>query len=93
VICSDIGGMSKRVTDTVNGMHFKRRDAEDLARKMQRAAETPALWDEFRKNIPPAPPRLMDDHARILVDAYNELLRNGSDRAAASAPPKEVARA
>ena len=30
VICSDIGGMSTRVTDGVNGMHFRRRDAEDL---------------------------------------------------------------
>ena len=41
VICSDIGGMSERVTDGVNGLHFRRRDPDDLARKMQRAAETP----------------------------------------------------
>ncbi len=58
VICSDIGGMSKRVTDGVNGLHFRRRDAEDLARKMQRAAETPGLWDELRNEHPAGPPAL-----------------------------------
>ena len=93
VICSDIGGMSERVTDGVNGMHFKRRDPEDLARKMQRAAETPGLWEEFRSNIPPAPPRLMDDHARILTDAYTGLLAGNADQPAPPAEPKEVARA
>ncbi len=40
VICSDIGGMSEKVTDGVNGLHFRRRDPEHLADVMQRAAET-----------------------------------------------------
>jgi glycosyltransferase involved in cell wall biosynthesis len=74
VICSDIGGMSKRVTDGVNGMHFRRRDSLDLARKITRAAETPGLWDELRAGIPPEPPRWMHDHLRILTDYYRRLL-------------------
>ena len=32
VICSDIGGMAEKVTDGVNGLHFRRRDPEHLAR-------------------------------------------------------------
>ena len=62
MICSDIGGMSEKVTDGVNGLHFRRRDPEDLAEVMQRAAETPGLWDELRAGIPPEPAALMDDH-------------------------------
>ena len=52
VICSDIGGMSEKVTDGVNGLHFRRRDADDLAEVMRRAAETPGLWDELQARHP-----------------------------------------
>jgi glycosyltransferase involved in cell wall biosynthesis len=92
VICSDIGGMSKRVTDGVNGLHFRRRDAIDLARKVTRAAETPGLWDELRKGIPPEPPRWMHDHVRILTGHYRRLL---DERVAAPSPAslEEVASA
>ena len=38
VICSNIGGMSERVEDGVNGLHFRRGDAHDLAAVLQRAA-------------------------------------------------------
>ena len=41
VICSDIGGQSEKVLDGVNGLHFRRGDAESLARTMQRAATRP----------------------------------------------------
>ena len=52
VICSDIGGMSKKVTDGVNGLHFRTGDAEDLAEVMQRAVETPGLWEELQRRHP-----------------------------------------
>jgi glycosyltransferase involved in cell wall biosynthesis len=74
VICSDIGGMSEKVTDGVNGLHFRRRDAEQLAETMQRAAETPGLWEELQAGIPAHPPRLMADHVEILSDLYRRLL-------------------
>jgi glycosyltransferase involved in cell wall biosynthesis len=86
VICSDIGGMSEKVTDGVNGLHFRRRDAEHLADVMQRAAETPGLWEELRAGIPPDPPRWMADHVEILSDLYRRLL---TERGAAPALAKE----
>jgi glycosyltransferase involved in cell wall biosynthesis len=52
VICSDIGGMAEKVTDGVNGLHFRRRDPEHLAEVMMRAAETPGLWEELQAGIP-----------------------------------------
>jgi glycosyltransferase involved in cell wall biosynthesis len=78
VICSDIGGMSEKVTDDVNGLHFRRRDPEHLAQVMLKAAETPGLWEELRAGIPPDPPRWMDDHLEILRGVYTRLLDKGS---------------
>ncbi len=52
MICCDIGGMSEKVTDGVNGLHFRRRDPEHLAEVMQRAAETPGLWEELQRRYP-----------------------------------------
>jgi glycosyltransferase involved in cell wall biosynthesis len=78
VICSDIGGMSEKVTDGVNGLHFRRKDPEQLAEAMQRAAETPGLWEELRAGIPAEPPRWMDDHVAILSDLYRRLLAERS---------------
>jgi glycosyltransferase involved in cell wall biosynthesis len=78
--------MSEKVTDGVNGLHFRRRDAEHLADVMQRAAETPGLWEELRAGIPPDPPRWMADHVEILSDLYRRLL---TERGAAPARAKE----
>ena len=52
MICSDIGGMSEKVTDGVNGLHFRRRP-RGPRRGDADAAETPGLWDELRAGIPP----------------------------------------
>ena len=80
--------MSEKVTDGVNGLHFRRRDPEQLADVMQRAAETPGLWDELRAGIPADPPRWMDDHVAILSDLYRRLL---AERGAAPAEALEQA--
>jgi glycosyltransferase involved in cell wall biosynthesis len=77
VICSDIGGMSEKVSNGINGLHFRRRDAEDLAETMLRAAETPGLWEKLKEGIPPNPPRPMDDHVEILQALYRRLLSTG----------------
>jgi glycosyltransferase involved in cell wall biosynthesis len=74
VICSDVGGMSEKVTDGVNGLHFRRRDPDHLAEVMQRAAETPGLWDELRAGIPTEPFRSMEDHVEHLREIYQRLL-------------------
>ena len=80
--------MSEKVTDGVNGLHFRRRDPERLAEAMLKAAETPGLWDQLRAGIPPAPPRWMDDHAAVLCDLYTRLL---AERANSQAALQEAA--
>jgi glycosyltransferase involved in cell wall biosynthesis len=74
VICSDIGGMSEKVTDGVNGLHFRRRDAAHLAETMLYAVETSGLWKELHAGIPKDPPRWMHAHVAILEDLYIRLL-------------------
>jgi glycosyltransferase involved in cell wall biosynthesis len=75
VICSDIGGMSTKVTHGVDGLHFRTGDPEDLASAMQRAVETPGLWEELSGGITPVP--LIPDHAEVMSDIYKDLLRDG----------------
>jgi glycosyltransferase involved in cell wall biosynthesis len=72
VICSDIGGMAEKVTDEVNGLHFRVRNPTSLARTIERAATTPGLWDQLQAGIP----RVygMDDHIDSLSASYRELL-------------------
>ena len=72
VICSDIGGMSEKVTDGVNGLHFLTGDPEDLADVMRSAVETPGLWEALRGGIPPVPD--IHDHAETVTDIYRRLL-------------------
>jgi glycosyltransferase involved in cell wall biosynthesis len=93
VICSDIGGMSEKVTDGLNGIHFRRRDPERLAEAMLHAAEMPGLWDELRAGIPADPPRWMDDHVEIMRALYHRLLaeRRRPEPDAKSAPALEGA--
>jgi glycosyltransferase involved in cell wall biosynthesis len=93
VVCSDIGGMSEKVADGVNGLHFRRRDADDLASVMRRAAGTPGLWADLVAGIPSEPFRRMDDHVHALGRLYRELLadRTGADLQAT--PSEELASA
>ena len=72
VICSDIGGMAEKVSDGINGLHFRIGDPEDLAATIHRAVGTPGLWDHLRKGIPPVHP--MTAHAEVLTRAYESLL-------------------
>ena len=74
VICSDIGGMAEKVTDGVNGLHFRRGDADDLADKMMRAVETPGLWDRLNAGIPEPAGHSMTDHVAVLTAIYGRLL-------------------
>jgi glycosyltransferase involved in cell wall biosynthesis len=74
VICSDIGGQSEKVSDGVNGLHFRRGDPSDLARALEAAAETPGLWEKLRAGIPERPGHAIEDHVRNLGRLYDELL-------------------
>ena len=73
VICSDIGGMSEKVTDGVSGLHFRRGDPASLAQAIDRAANEPGIWDRMREGIPPVP-RIME-HAAEMTELYNDLLQ------------------
>ena len=74
VICSDIGGQSEKVTDGVNGLHFRRGDAADLARTMKAATGTDGLWEELRRGIPDRPGHPLEEHVVNLTRLYERLL-------------------
>ncbi len=72
VICSDVGGMAEKVSDGVDGLHFRRRDAAHLAEVIQRAATTPGLWEELRSKVPSV--HDMDSHLEVLGRTYKHLV-------------------
>jgi glycosyltransferase involved in cell wall biosynthesis len=72
VICSDIGGMAEKVTDGVDGLHFRAGDAASLADVLGRAVRTPGLWQQLRAGIPAVHP--LDAHVTNLADLYDRLL-------------------
>jgi glycosyltransferase involved in cell wall biosynthesis len=53
IIASDIGGMAEKVDNNVTGLHFQVRNQISLAKKIQEAAEDPALWSELMHAIGP----------------------------------------
>ena len=56
VICSGVGGMAEKVTDGVDGLHFRVGDAADLAATLERAASSPETWRQLRDGIQPVYP-------------------------------------
>ena len=66
VICSDIGGMAEKVTDGVNGLHFRAGNALDLADRIEEAVESPGLWDQLRSEIEP-PATIAETVDRLLA--------------------------
>ncbi|MBZ6075162.1 glycosyltransferase family 4 protein [Microvirga puerhi] len=51
MICSNIGGMAEKITDGVNGLHFRAGSSEDLIDRMTEALTKPDLWDQLRTGI------------------------------------------
>jgi glycosyltransferase involved in cell wall biosynthesis len=68
VLCSDIGGMAEKVTDGVDGLHFRVGDSVSLAETMRRAVETPGLWQRLHEGIRPV--YGMAEHVERLADLY-----------------------
>jgi glycosyltransferase involved in cell wall biosynthesis len=71
VICSDIGGMAEKVTDGLDGLHFRAGDPEDLARVIADAAGSPQQWRTLAAGISPIYP--MRTHIDELLSLYGEL--------------------
>jgi glycosyltransferase involved in cell wall biosynthesis len=84
VICSGIGGMAEKVTDGVNGFHFRVGDHMSLADVIRRAVE-PGVWDRLRQNLPPL--HAMDVHARNLSRYYTDMIER---RAVLASTQKEL---
>jgi glycosyltransferase involved in cell wall biosynthesis len=72
VICADIGGMAEKVSDGVNGLHFRAGDVVSLAETIRRAVDTPGLWGRLRAGIPPV--HRMDEHLTVVTGHYERLL-------------------
>ena len=73
VICSGIGGMAERVTDDVNGLHFRAGDPVDLAQTMQKCLTDDKLWPRLRAGIPEV--RTIENCADDHLQFYEKLLR------------------
>ena len=52
VVCSNIGGMAEKVTDAVNGLHFRVGDRFDLSAKLLQLAGSPDLYSKLIDGIP-----------------------------------------
>jgi glycosyltransferase involved in cell wall biosynthesis len=81
VICSGIGGMAEKVDDGVSGLHFRVGDPVDLADIIERAVETPGLWDELRRGASAV--YAMETHVAFLNDLYWSLIEARAGRALA----------
>ena len=77
VICSDVGGMAEKVTDGVNGIHFRVGDAGSLARAIERATASPSTWEQMRAGIPAI--YGLDTQVEDLLGLYQNLLDRGRE--------------
>lgn len=72
VICSDIGGMAEKVSDNVDGLHFRAGNARSLAQTIVRAISQSGLWESLHQNIRPV--YSMREHVTVLTGIYRDLL-------------------
>lgn len=81
VICSDVGGMAEKVSDGVNGIHFRMGDENALVAALRRAVGSETLWRELSLGIPSVPP--IEETVEEHLSLYRSLLTR---RLAASGP-------
>ena len=78
VVTADAGGMAEYVHHEVNGLNFRHRDPEDLARQMQRLVDEPGLSERLgaRGYVQSASGDIVavDDHVAAVEDLYRALL-------------------
>jgi glycosyltransferase involved in cell wall biosynthesis len=72
VICSDIGGMAEKVTDGVDGLHFRAGDSHDLAEVLARAVSSPELWQMLHDGISEI--YTIEEAVENISDMYSGLL-------------------
>jgi glycosyltransferase involved in cell wall biosynthesis len=74
VICSGIGALAEKVTDGVNGLHFRVGDPASLAETIRTAVTSPDLWEKLRGGIPRV--RTTTEDVESLIGVYHELLES-----------------
>jgi glycosyltransferase involved in cell wall biosynthesis len=74
VICSGIGALAEKVTDGVNGLHFRVGDSNDLAETIGAAVTTPGLWEKLRTGIPEV--RTTKQDVESLIETYRDLVES-----------------
>jgi glycosyltransferase involved in cell wall biosynthesis len=72
VICSGVGGMAEKVTDGVNGIHFRVGDPVSLAAAIRAAVQSEGAWEEMRRGIPPI--YRLDTQVAELQATYRDLV-------------------
>ena len=71
MISSNIGGMAEKITDGVDGMHFRVGSSEDLVDRMTEALSNPGLWDRLRAGI--KTPIDYEECAKQHLDLYRDI--------------------
>lgn len=79
VIATDLGGMAEAVQHNLNGLLFRRGDAEDLACQMRRIIDEPGLLEQLKRGIPSV--KTVGQEARNLEKLYKELRQHPSTTA------------
>jgi len=72
VICSDVGGMAEKVSDGVNGLHFRVGDPRSLSEVIRRATTGTETWEQMRRGIPPV--YRLDEQVKKLSAGYHDLI-------------------
>jgi glycosyltransferase involved in cell wall biosynthesis len=72
VITASLGGMAELVCDVEDGLHFKPKDAQDLARQLQRLIDQPNLLEQLWSGV--RAPRDIDDEMRYLMGIYDSIV-------------------
>src|SRR5918998_716984 len=83
MICSNIGGMAEKITDGVDGLHFRVGSSEDLVDHVTEALTNPGLWDRLRAGI--KQPISYEECARQHLDLYRSLASEKAAKAPAAA--------
>jgi glycosyltransferase involved in cell wall biosynthesis len=76
IIASDIGGMAEKITDGVNGLHFRASSPQDLADRLCEALTNPGLWEKLRSGAPAV--LSAQDCASRHLDLYRTILARRS---------------
>lgn len=77
ILCSNIGGMAEKVSDGVNGLHFRVGDPVSLAETIRRGITTPGLWQSLQKGIPEV--YKIEDSVQTLSSIYHSLIKRYTD--------------